>query len=88
MSFQTMEAKAHLADFDRIAETLNIEHRRIYYLAGYQVPRKRNDGPELLRRMHVTLRTGDSTAALNQFFELYQTLRPEEENVERKINGT
>jgi len=38
--------------------------------------------------MHVTLRTGDSTAALNQFFELYQTLRPEEENFEREIDST
>jgi hypothetical protein len=38
--------------------------------------------------MHVTLRTGDLTAALNQFFELYQTLRPEEENFEREIDST
>ncbi|PYS68853.1 MAG: hypothetical protein DMF69_18845 [Acidobacteria bacterium] len=38
--------------------------------------------------MHVTLRTGDSTAALNQFFELYQTLRPEEETFEREIDST
>jgi transcriptional regulator with XRE-family HTH domain len=72
---------------ERIAQELNIERRRIYYLAGYQVPRKRNDAPTLLRRMHVTMRTGDLTSALRQFFELYQTLRPEEEKFDREIDS-
>jgi len=38
--------------------------------------------------MHVTLRTGDLAAALNQFFELYHTLRPEEEKFDREIDST
>ncbi len=73
---------------DRIARKLNIERRRIYYMAGHQVPQKRNDAPALLRRMHVTMRTGDLTLALEQFFLLYQGLRPEEEASECEIDGT
>src|SRR5437879_443118 len=53
---------------DRIASKLNIERRRIYYMAGFQVPRKRNDTPALLRRMHVIMQTGDLYSALQLFF--------------------
>lgn len=73
--------------FERIADKLNIGSQRLYYLAGYKVPRKRNDAPALLRLMQVTLRTGDLTSALRQFFALYQTLRPEEDKFDREIDG-
>ncbi|HXI25397.1 MAG TPA: helix-turn-helix transcriptional regulator [Pyrinomonadaceae bacterium] len=72
---------------ERIAEKLNIERQRIYSLAGHEVPRKRNDAPALLRHMHVTLRSGDLTSALRQFFDLYQTLRPEKDKSDREIDG-
>ncbi|MGZ5434549.1 MAG: helix-turn-helix domain-containing protein [Pyrinomonadaceae bacterium] len=61
---------------DRIASKLHIERRRIYYMAGFQVPRKRHDAPALLRRMHVTMQTGDLQTALEQFLLLYQSMRP------------
>src|SRR5436190_7463890 len=73
---------------ERIAKKLNIERQRIYYLAGYDVPRKRNDAQALLRHMHVTLRSGDLTSALGQFFVLYETLRPEEDKSDREIDST
>lgn len=73
--------------FERIAEKLNIGSQRLYYLAGYKVPRKRNDAPALLRLMQVTLRSGDLTSALRQFFALYEMLRPEEDKSDREIDG-
>lgn len=80
-------AKVPCKRFERIADKLNIGSQRLYYLAGYKVPRKRNDAPALLRLMQVTLRTGDLTSALRQFFALYQTLRPEEDKSDREIDG-
>ena len=59
---------------DRIALKLDIERRRIYYLAGFQVPKKRNDTPALLRRMHVMMQTGDLYSALQTFFVVYETM--------------
>jgi len=73
---------------ERIAEKLNIERQRIYYLAGYKVPRKRNDAPAILRRIQMTLRSGELTSALNQFFALYELLRPEGDKSDRQIDST
>lgn len=68
MSFQMTDARPISCRLDRIAGKIKIEHRRIYYLAGYQIPLKCNDAPALLRRMHVTLGTGDLAAALQTVF--------------------
>lgn len=73
---------------DRIARKLNIERRRIYLMAGHQLPRKKNDAPQVLQRMHVSMRTGDLTAALEQFLQLYENLRPEEDASDREIDNT
>jgi transcriptional regulator with XRE-family HTH domain len=60
---------------DRIALKLDIERRRIYSMAGFQVPRKKNDAPALLRRMHVMMTTGDLYSALQLFFVIYQKMK-------------
>jgi transcriptional regulator with XRE-family HTH domain len=73
---------------DRIALKLHIERRRIYYMAGFQVPKKNNDVPALLRRMHVMMQTGDLYSALQLFLKIYLGMRIKLHDDELEMDAT
>lgn len=73
--------------FGKIAKALKIESRRIFYLAGYKTPPRRNDENVLLRRMHDMMLAGDLVRALEQFLLIYARIRATKDGSDVNIDG-
>lgn len=73
--------------FPIIAKTLNIPLSRVLYLAGYKTPPRLNDAKVLLRRMHDMMLAGDLDFALEQFFLIYERIRPTQAASNSDIDG-
>jgi transcriptional regulator with XRE-family HTH domain len=73
--------------FGKIAKALDIELRRIFYLAGYKTPPTRNDANVLLRQMHNKMLAGDLVGALEQFLLIYGRIRADQAKSDVNIDG-
>ena len=70
------QSKVPYGTLQPIAEALHISPRRIFYLAGYDVPRKHNDSKYVLNHIHDLLLMGDLQLALEELLGLYWRMRP------------
>lgn len=57
------------------------------YLTGHPISSKKNDAMVRLRRMHDILIAGDLQVALEEFFLLYESLRPPKDEPNSDIDG-
>jgi transcriptional regulator with XRE-family HTH domain len=73
--------------FGKIAKALDIELRRIFYLAGYKTPPTRNDANVLLRQMHNKMLAGDLVGALEQFLLVYARIRADQAESYSNVDG-
>jgi transcriptional regulator with XRE-family HTH domain len=70
------KSKVPYGKLQLIAEALKISPRRIFYVAGYDVPRKINDSKYVLNHIHDLLLMGDLQLALEELLGLYWRMRP------------
>src|SRR5712692_6042035 len=73
--------------FPAIAIGLNVPETRIMYLTGHPISSKKNDAMVRLRRIHAFLIAGNLEVALEDFFLLYDSLRPPKDKPNSDIDG-
>jgi transcriptional regulator with XRE-family HTH domain len=72
-------SKVPYSQLQPIAKALKASRRRTFYVAGYDVPRAKNDSKHVLDHIHELLLMGDLQLALEELLGLYWRMRPSQE---------